>query len=844
MPVPSSSTLPSTASPFLWERQTRAAFDAIVVPAGSPVRALLIGNAGSGKSCTLRRLQSLLAEQGRRAVLTAPGAREVAASPASDVLIVDDVHLAEADAIDALRARVDDPLAGLVLAGRPWPRSERLTQLLRRMEQSRSAIVLGHLSRSDILAWLDAHGQVLPEPCLDYILEASGGVSWMVHEALQAHDERDCDGDDGHRALRDVLCQRIAHRLDTIDPLLRGTIEQVSIAPPGHASADLDGPHDWALQGFSEGLLSRNGHPLPIVRSAVYTTIPVGRLAELSAEVAAEIASLTIDAGSDAGRWVGLVHDQRVAEALVEHADRMLHVHPARASELYRGAMDAGADPAAIAVRRAEAAWAMGDIDAAGAIVDETPLDQPGGTPSALTDISAAVWAARGMMEHADAVYRVTPPRGADQSTRAFVAAIAVGDAAAEEISAAGTAPTALGVALHLLHRGLTASLGTEPSEAMLADLVRSSEMYTTSRTSAAIPELPAVIAVIAALNIGGVGTASVVLEEAISGEHGGPWARARLLLWRAWIAVQRGNPSDARAALASAEELVSPLSARDELLAQAVRVAIARRYEDAPGLEAAWHRARGAILRTDIDLFLLHPLAEFISSASRVGDAERLQPHFARAMAICAALDDPPLWSSHLQWAGIQRGILLNQPSELAPYAQALVAASSRSRVAALMARAGRVWTSVLGGTVDADAVEAAATGLASIGLVWDGARLAGHGAGRTADRKVAARLLACARELHPTDSARRHGAGTDGPDAPGDAEQPAAQDVLSERELEVARLVLQGKTYAEIGEAIFISPRTAEHHIAHIRRRLGATSRSEVIAKLRMLLQGEESR
>ena len=61
----------------------------------------------------------------------------------------------------------------------------------------------------------------------------------------------------------------------------------------------------------------------------------------------------------------------------------------------------------------------------------------------------------------------------------------------------------------------------------------------------------------------------------------------------------------------------------------------------------------------------------------------------------------------------------------------------------------------------------------------------------------------------------------------------------VLSERELDVARLVLQGKTYAEIGETIFISPRTAEHHIAHIRRRLGATSRSDLIAKLRVVVE-----
>lgn len=76
------------------------------------------------------------------------------------------------------------------------------------------------------------------------------------------------------------------------------------------------------------------------------------------------------------------------------------------------------------------------------------------------------------------------------------------------------------------------------------------------------------------------------------------------------------------------------------------------------------------------------------------------------------------------------------------------------------------------------------------------------------------------------------------------GDSTTPATstpQEVLSERELEVARLVVEGKTYAEIGETIFISPRTAEHHIAHIRRRLGAGSRSEMIAQLRHLIGSE---
>ena len=52
-----------------------------------------------------------------------------------------------------------------------------------------------------------------------------------------------------------------------------------------------------------------------------------------------------------------------------------------------------------------------------------------------------------------------------------------------------------------------------------------------------------------------------------------------------------------------------------------------------------------------------------------------------------------------------------------------------------------------------------------------------------------------------------------------------------------------MQGKTYTEIGAAIFISPRTAEHHIARIRRRLGATNRSDLIAKLRLTLDDAEN-
>jgi len=138
---------------------------------------------------------------------------------------------------------------------------------------------------------------------------------------------------------------------------------------------------------------------------------------------------------------------------------------------------------------------------------------------------------------------------------------------------------------------------------------------------------------------------------------------------------------------------------------------------------------------------------------------------------------------------------------------------------------------------------VEGAARLLGAVGMPWEGARLAGHAAARADDRRDMMRLLSCARDLHPQGGP----AGT--PEVPagtgaenGGKGQPDASG-LSEREKEVARLVLEGKTYREIGESIYISPRTAEHHIARIRRRLGAENRSDLLARLRLALGTDSS-
>jgi DNA-binding NarL/FixJ family response regulator len=67
-----------------------------------------------------------------------------------------------------------------------------------------------------------------------------------------------------------------------------------------------------------------------------------------------------------------------------------------------------------------------------------------------------------------------------------------------------------------------------------------------------------------------------------------------------------------------------------------------------------------------------------------------------------------------------------------------------------------------------------------------------------------------------------------------------------LTERELDVLRLLGQGKTNPEIAGALFISPRTAGVHVTHILRKLDATTRVQAatIAERAGLLAGEPTR
>jgi two-component system response regulator NreC len=106
-------------------------------------------------------------------------------------------------------------------------------------------------------------------------------------------------------------------------------------------------------------------------------------------------------------------------------------------------------------------------------------------------------------------------------------------------------------------------------------------------------------------------------------------------------------------------------------------------------------------------------------------------------------------------------------------------------------------------------------------------GAGAAGYVLKEAADTEVVVAVLEVAgggRYVHPPLGARLAA-------AEAEAERAAADEVLSEREQEVLRLLALGHTNQEIARMLYISVRTAETHRAHIMQKLRLATRAELV-------------
>jgi len=262
------------------------------------------------------------------------------------------------------------------------------------------------------------------------------------------------------------------------------------------------------------------------------------------------------------------------------------------------------------------------------------------------------------------------------------------------------------------------------------------------------------------------------------------------------------------------------------------------------------------------------------VSPAARLAEIRVLQGRFAEAGALLAGLEEEPdatraavalrLARGHLAAAEallerrldeLGRGNLLGAPfleqlvevrladarlddaRRAADELEALAEPPGRERVAAMAALArGRV--AAAAGEPDADVhLRAAVNGFAALGLRLETARA----------RLALARALAASSPELAVDVARHARNELDALGATREADAagallrslgvrepaaPRAAELLTKREKEVLALVAEGLSNRALAERLFISPKTAEHHVGRILGKLGLKTRAEAAA------------
>lgn len=841
-------------------------YNTVCADPSAPLSIAVVGPGGSGKSALLAALR----EAYLAAAVTVVGMDAVQPGiepPSGSAVLVEDAHQLDGRDLDRLYRFALATDARIVVAYRPWPRKPELDALEDTLSRRQPPVLLGRLNRRGTQIRCAALlGQVPPAAMIDLVCEQTGGSPMLIDRLVTSLrlDGR-FDGDSA-KLPQDVI-DRVRYDLDRLPRPLRALLLAVALGAAADPeilasvlSVDPSAIVDLWSMAQSQGLLHGEGQLIPIVRHALLAGAAPGAkrvIQRLVLQAHLERGRPTLDlaqhlltAGAR-GDDLAAVFEAAGDAALAGSAPGISTGPSAaeHAAQLYAQAVSTGGDPVLLAPRRAQAAALAGDLNAALRLADQALSDPDCPDLARAGNVAGAVLAQRGLLARSAEVYRwVGTARMASAAPLAALALLGIGSLtdARELLAAPGgdRPPTLVAGAESLMARGVLESITDPPTSApttALSTLTRAAALLEPGGSAALLPDTPAALAAVVALHCGELDVAVSVLERALASAAGGLFARDRHHLLLAWTAMIRGDAALARRWLDHIGSGSAALEPREGLFAAALAVGLTRRESDIPALQAAWVAAREAIVRYPVDLFTLLPLGELAIAAARLREFDRVAPHLEQARILLERLGDPPLWSAPLHWCGLHAAILREQPAAAEPHAVALVLAAKTSHYAAALAAAGRAWMQVLSGDFDASEVESAARGLQSIGLAHDGSRLAGQAAIRTTDRKVMVSLLGCARALQasgPSGPSPSMGCAGDDLPEPQSAARSAAAPMLSDREREVAELILTGLTYRQIGQRLFISAKTVEHHVARIRQRLDVTSRDELFAQLRILV------
>jgi DNA-binding CsgD family transcriptional regulator len=790
----------------------REAIRALANAATVPAKVLVTGGIGSGKSTVLAAARDAL----RRAGLTVLARPPREDDPPDAVLVVDDAQFLTDTELHRLAERAADPSATLVVAAELHEQRAELRALTVAIERDRPRIPLGPVPVAEHLLDRTAGLPFLVRAVSDGAQSPAQAAKFALIERLRRLDEP---------ALDALLIMSLTHELGTADVAAalgistaeaRGLVDRArasGLTEPSHSAAFLQSVHDAVAQ------IVGNAHHHDVETSLLRSQLD---MSSVSPELALRL--------SEHG-----LRDDRLAGTLARQAAEV-RGESARAARLYRAAVNAGAT--GLTSRLADALALTGDCAGAAALADDLLGSPDSSERAAAVRIAASVAVHDGNTGQAAELFGwLGPHPDAVVGAAASIVLVSTGDVAsardALRLKDAGP-PTTAARATRSLAEGLLLTLDQPYPDAMakLGQAIAAEQSI-----AQAIPDSPAALVTLAAIHGGDPVRARSVIGRAVRAGADTLFERRHLLL-SGWIKMQDGQLTSASADVAAAG---AELHRRDALWAAALQTAIARRNGDPGSLQKHWYAAMEVLADCSVDLFALLPLGELWVAAARMRQVDQLRHSLRQAFGLLESLSNPTLWSVPLHWAGVHAGILANSPEAVAPHGQALSGAVD-SALARALSGAGRTWLRVLADQVDADEVTAAARALSRVGLTSDATRLAGQAALQTPEGRVSGAMLQLARDLKlSTGAVETLSETTDAEPStgrPAAPSRPTTGSQLSDREREVAELLLLGLPYRDIGSQLFISAKTVEHHVARIRRRLGAGSRSEMLSMLRATL------
>ncbi|MGI9030208.1 MAG: LuxR C-terminal-related transcriptional regulator [Ilumatobacteraceae bacterium] len=817
----------------------------------APLSAAIMSPGGCGKSAVLAAVSAAY----RRAGVPVFDLRDAGGQPPHDAVVMfDDAHLAEPTMFDLVEPLVDSGQCRFFVAFRPWPEPLPISRLKAAIRRVGPILELRHLDRDGVERRAHAHGSQPVGSELDELMVETGGLPWLLDEVLKSWTPHPPASDDGGHHLGADLADRLRRTIEQLDPELRRLLHAVAVGadtePETLARLLGIGPDeatDAVRAAHATGFLLPDGQVIPLVAAALERSAPP----QWASGVRLALLALRTEQRRDGVPLARMlaqsgVRDGLVADVLVVAGDRHLTHEPAAAGALYDDAIVAGASPEPLAVRRAASAARAGRFDQAMQLIDPVLADRESPDLATAVYIAAAVMAHRGLLGRAAELYTwLGPERIGTDTSMATMALLATGQRSAarrlRRMDAA--APTMSAGVRTLMSDGLMQTIESSPSTA-LSTLMRATTLLESAEPTVLLADTPAAITTLVAIHVGDLDLAESTMRRAVDLGLGGARSSTRHRLLMGWVEMLRGRQARARQLLDDAVAAAPfDLSPRDELFASALRLGIARRTSDAPQLLLAWNAGRDALLRHPVDLFVLLPLGEFVVAAARVQESERISSHVTDARRLLHDLGEPVVWSTTLHWCGVQAAILNNRPADVEPHAAALVAGAAQSPFASALAAAGRAWLRILADDVDPVTVEAAARRLRTFGLAWDGSRLLGQAARHSTHRRTTTALLQAARSLQDpsNDPQERLARRDDGEQVRTQSAARRSAAVLSRREMEVAELLVQRRTYREIGAQLYISAKTVEHHVARIKQRIGARGRSDLLARLRVIVDDD---